>query len=778
MIRLRYVSNERKVLKIVGADALAAMLGSALSRALATISSAEATAVVTAMTDALDAVAAARGEAMEAVDLATAIVAGFAGDVVAQGNVPIRSTIEGFRALPIPDGTASLIIKGLMAADDGLGGSFAWDPDSLLPDDGSGVLRPDGIAPDEPGRAIREAPRTSCCAAHLTAAREHNDNVPLPIAVFDGRVWGLMGGNIVFAEVGDEDNWSGTFAPGVPGGTVKLMRTSDGEVIGIGPAAIYKSSGWGTGPVTWTQKQANSGGSATFLSFGADGDGTRFIVGEYSTNPATWSDSTYAWISTDAGETWTARWNSNVQAPASGPSQSHIHGCAYDRWSRIFFVCEGHGPGVGIYYSLDEGVSWAKVTKLGFPMTTAPTTITATDLGIVCGSDSEYNGLYILDRAADPADMFLRWAWEWNRGADQLNGFANTSFRDPATGIVYVAFRAEGPNTVYGGGRLVIAASDGASASVVYDSPNVAVTGYRSPFYLTVSPGKRRLTLSIFNETAGLPGRLTATVPPPGVQADTLRDPGGVLFGRRMSPVGSLAIGGDSEAGFRSVSGGPRSRANGETGEQRTAYGWRALALGNFATAIGADVVVALTAANATAGGRGARANGTNATVWGFQAIGGLNGTTVGAQAEAGDQGVALGVNAKSTGQLSVALGARAWAILTGTTAVGSDANASGAFGTAIGRLSSAGLNNTALGAGAWAHGDSSVALGKDAKALHSSSVALGVGSVTDGADQVMIGNRHLVITDPGHGVIRTSQNGSRWRDVVSNTGVISTVPA
>jgi hypothetical protein len=68
------------------------------------------------------------------------------------------------------------------------------------------------------------------------------------------------------------------------------------------------------------------------------------------------------------------------------------------------------------------------------------------------------------------------------------------------------------------------------------------------------------------------------------------------------------------------------------------------------------------------------------------------------------------------------------------------------------------------------------VAIGNEARALHNNSVALGADTATTAADQVMVGNRDVEITDLTKGYVLRSPNGSRWRLSVSNTGVVSAI--
>ncbi len=65
---------------------------------------------------------------------------------------------------------------------------------------------------------------------------------------------------------------------------------------------------------------------------------------------------------------------------------------------------------------------------------------------------------------------------------------------------------------------------------------------------------------------------------------------------------------------------------------------------------------------------------------------------------------------------------------------------------------------------------------GSGAQALHLSSVALGKGSITTAANQVMVGARDVEITDTTKGVVLRSPDGTRYRITVANGGALTAV--
>src|SRR5690606_2117380 len=130
--------------------------------------------------------------------------------------------------------------------------------------------------------------------------------------------------------------------------------------IAVFPKAIYKSTGWagiGSAP-TWALK-STANGQAAYTTFGTDGDGTKFIAAEYGPGAGqAWIDSRYARISLDAGETWTAAYDSDT-VTANAPVDSHVHGACYDPWNDTFYVSEGHSTSAGIWHSTDDGATWS-----------------------------------------------------------------------------------------------------------------------------------------------------------------------------------------------------------------------------------------------------------------------------------------------------------------------------------------------------------------------------------------------------------------------------------
>jgi hypothetical protein len=128
---------------------------------------------------------------------------------------------------------------------------------------------------------------------------------PRPKDFFDGFLWGNDGATVY------RSNDSGTtwdeFATG-PDSLIRLLPCDDGEVLWVASDKVYKSDGWGDTP-TWDEKLEVTGPDARILAWGADGDGTKFIIGEYASPFDNWDESRFAWIRTDGGDTFTAKYD-------------------------------------------------------------------------------------------------------------------------------------------------------------------------------------------------------------------------------------------------------------------------------------------------------------------------------------------------------------------------------------------------------------------------------------------------------------------------------------
>lgn len=167
----------------------------------------------------------------------------------------------------------------------------------------------------------------------------------------------------------------------------------------------------------------------------------------------------------------------------------------------------------------------------------------------------------------------------------------------------------------------------------------------------------------------------------------------------------------------------------------------------------------------------------------------GTNSDTTGASNEA----TAVGATAVATGTGSTALGADSSAIATRATALGRESDATNTTATAVGAFAQAtGLESTAVGGGATstfsarATGTGSIAIGAGASgkdgalasanraiaigslavAAFTDSVAIGPGSTTSQADQVVLGTSTTLLTVPGDATIEGDFSAGSSRSI------------
>lgn len=549
-----------------------------------------------------------------------------------------------------------------------------------------------------------------------TVTNEGSSN-PRAIAVFDGYMWGCVQASLRRSfDYGR--NWETVAA--LPASPATLRPTADGEVLFTSGPNLYKSTGWSINPATATYRVVlTATPGATFLPFGFDGDEIgrqKFIITEYGSGIPAWAASRYVWISLDAGQTWTVVYDSDTDS-GGAPEDSHMHGACYDRWADRFWWTEGHGVGSGYYYSDDDGATHSMLPKNPQFDTPAATVLVATDDGIVCGSDNHYGGLYGIPRTDDPADMQLIHTWRWRPPEDGTAGFGNMGFRDPDTGVVYIAF-----GSVYTSTKPMIAGGTATTGALVWEAPTAGA--YHRVWEVVVSRGRMR---AHYEDATGH-RVVQGVIPKPGVPAPAARNRGNIEGGIANQQT-SVAFGPGAYAGD-------------------TPY--------------------------AVVGGAGATAKGLSPqVVFGLNAKGDSNNVVIGpnADTEGGGRSVAIGPDVKSKFSFGVGIGDKALNSASYSTSVGAGAQA-GSGCVSVGSSSNANLGASATAAGhgskaeasaaAFGHASSAAAFGAsfgknsavtvangaafgfEAVAMHLRSVALGANTLTTASDQVQIGPRHI----------------------------------
>jgi hypothetical protein len=605
--------------------------------------------------------------------------------------------------------------------------------------------------------------------------------------VFDGYVWGALNGVIYRRpQVGGE--WvAHANHPAGHAGLVRLFPTADGEAILASNYVLFKSSGWQSGTVTWEEKVV-ANGTTYFLEWGLDGDGQKFITTTYDAGTG-FTHSRYAWISLDAGDTWTVAYDSVARYGQATADQSHIHGVAYDPWVDRFYLSEGHTSISGIYHSEDDGATWGR--SPGMILDPSPTTLTPTDHGMVCGSDHERGGLYGAIRKDNPMDEELEWTWRWHPGRDALVGFAQRGFRCPDTGTVYVGFRSNFDDV-----KPVIAAGTPTSGALIYTwTPDITPPNPddRARVRSVIVPTPTQL-IARGNVGSNEGQEITAYIPPAGVLPD--RDTGRIMGG--TSTVGSsMAVGTQASTNQSdSIAIGIRAKSSDASttavGALASASGVHATAVGKSAAAFGPSVAFGSGASANVGGGsvavgRGANAGGGETVVVGDLAVSGAISVVIGKGANSLTTSaavIAIGHSAKS-GSSGVAIGNGSNGFQTGVT-IGRNSVTSGADAVALGYGASGGATSVIVGsgassstgaAGAVAVGyqatavTSGVAIGRGAKSDHIGSIALGRDTTTTRHDQVAYGARHVEAAATTAPPTPAAGKYRQWSEVDDTTG-------
>jgi hypothetical protein len=504
------------------------------------------------------------------------------------------------------------------------------------------------------------------CGILANVTTEDTSSKPRFIEFFGGYMWGILSGDIYRST--DEgqtwtlycNSWPDT---GADAFIIRIIPTSDGEVVVMSQTKLRKSSGWATGnSATWSSPKVVPFATCLFVGGSLDGDGTKFIISEYST---TWPDSRYAHISLDSGNTWTMRYDSVTLHGSAAANASHVHAACYDPISDRFYVSEGHSTAGGVYASQNNGVTWTLLDReslsFGGSNFNGPTVLVSTDTGIVLGSDNGTNGLYGILRQPSASDEKVLLTFPVRTGRDGLVMFAQRGWRDPETGEVYVTFRAE-----FNDIKPCICVGTPTTGTLLYEWPTLPSVGGSDRFGFAARTSSERLVA--YAEINGVPTTLRADFSATTTTQPRLLDTGGV-FGGTAHPT-------SMSSGVRSIANGVESTSVGvgascgaaadsvAVGFSSTVTANNGVAIGSASTAGGSSVAVGpntTSSANGVAVGESAVNLSINAVTVGYFARSNINGVAVGASANAEDyaNSVALGANARVTGPFQVNIGPR-----------------------------------------------------------------------------------------------------------------------
>lgn len=591
---------------------------------------------------------------------------------------------------------------------------------------------------------------------------------PRPFEHFDGYLWGTGASGEIYRSTDAGENW--TQVGTAPVRLARMAKAADGEMVGIGPVAAYRSSGWATNSLTatWSLRSSVSPGTSQHQPFSFSGQGNKFILCEYSSTRA---DSKWVKVSLDGGLTWSVAWDTSLRFPASH-ADSHLHAACYDPFEDRFWFTEGHGGPKGAYYSDDDGATWTRLTGgVADTLEPLPTVMVATDDGIVCGTDAPTFGAYGIRRTDDPADMQMQPLWRWQTAKDGTIGFGEVGWRDPRDGLVYISFYSAIAD-VY----PVVTVGTASGVTKAWTSPDDGLEARVWGAWVTVDDTFVAHTATAGNTTQR---RATGKLSRPGTHSANMADAGNALTGDAGGINTSVAIGGGAVTNARqqSVAIGNFAAASSGVDGKGTAVGYstvaqdRSVALGANAASSGVDAVaigsLAAAAQNATAVGQAATASAIGATALGKSTTASnTNSLAVGQVTTAsGPSSTSVGVGASATGTNATALGNSAQATSNNCLAVGFGASVNQAEGTAVGRNAVVTQSEaTALGDTAAANGNQGTAVGGNATVAsgHTQAVALGYGTTTTAANQIQGGARHIELSELGADPAAPAANSGR----------------
>lgn len=660
------------------------------------------------------------------------------GNFVAIGDAALRQEL----ALPVSGGNGALHVSGAVIYVDSIADRDALPSGALV--DGQ-VVHVRGA-----GEFSWDAAEQVWCYTDATKAEKMVGYHAKPII----RGLSSVGANYVIGSVGDDlyasssstiyvsrdvgQSWSVAHdfsVYGSLGGNASLWSTNDGEVIVCTGARLFKSAGWSADPQSATFTQvlgvADMAKDSFIRGWGISVVDNYVYVSEYGQPKPT---GFFGYVSTDNGASFTQAFDLR-DVVANSTNNAHNHGCCIDPYNnyRLWQITADSGNR-GIHWSDDLGATWSTIPEVNLPVDggstprqVQPTSIIATENGLVLASDSRPNGIWFIPRDDRyDSDPHLEVLYTLRTGTNSLTHIGSKQI--VVGNVVYTEF------AVSTGIPSFVTATDHTTGEVwrVWDGwpvgskvPQVEPNplGTHNIFYVQDS----LVVLTGGGELQVCPVYAASV---PRDNSREMYDTGNVIGGYANPSQDSVAVGMLSSAG----------------GLEAAALGSGTDASGSRSVALGAGSIA--TASEAVAIGDRAKSSGLRAVAHGMLASASDN------------DSLAIGYQASSTAAACVAIGQGALGRAAGGVAIGQNADSSsGAFGVAIGADTNSSnrgvaIGNLANGGGkiqpvvigynASTNQNYGIAIGASAKALHTNSIALGREVETTEFGQIKLPGSHV----------------------------------
>ena len=468
----------------------------------------------------------------------------------------------------------------------------------------------------------------------------------VPVDRIGGDIFGARIGSTGVGISSDGETW--TLLGNAPAGALqRVWDSGDGAHIVLTSTNVYRVTGLVSGSPVWTNTLTVNGAAAFNRFTGSyDPASGKGIVSQYGPGVPQFADSRYGHITLDHGQTWTQVWDSDTMIPGDAPTDSHVHGSAYDPWDDVFYLIEGHGTQSGVWLSTDNGMTWNLYD--GYRMYSAPTCIVPTDDGLVLTSDDPKSGLLGIPRVGPIQGRRIIRTYNWSSQYSGVIGFGQHAQRDPETGLVYAVYKSSYVDLP----PVILAGTASAGSRVyTYDGTPANTSDYQFRSIVLLPGGKT--IISVLKDgsvreriLAWRPGRATST-----------DDPGGIFGG--SAPIGSsTAIGAESSTGEwqNALAAGSRAFA----AQQSIGIGWKARANGTKQVVLGESAVAS--GSGTVLIGQAGAATGGQSTLVGTEVVGGAGGNSsaFGYKSKTYTQGSAIGAQSSVSALNGSALGYQA----------------------------------------------------------------------------------------------------------------------